>query len=92
LNDLLDALQWPAMAVTLGAAWLVSSRTRRRRNWGFWCFVLSNVLWVAWGWHERAYALIGLQLGLFVLNLRGVKKNEPADANGQPDPGAGQAS
>lgn len=81
LNELVDALQWPAMAVTLGAAWLVSSRTRRRRNWGFWCFVLSNVLWIAWGWHERAYALIALQLGLFVLNLRGVKKNEPFEAD-----------
>ena len=78
MTDLLDALQWPAMAVTLLAAWLVSSRTRRKRNAGFWCFVLSNVLWIVWGWHTHAWALIALQLGLFVLNLRGVKKNEPA--------------
>jgi hypothetical protein len=31
---------------------------------------------VAWGWHDKAYALIVLQAGLFTLNLRGAKKNE----------------
>ena len=72
----LDLLQWPAMAVTLVAAWLVGSRTRRRRVVGFWCFVASNLLWVGWGWHAHAWALIALQAGLFDLNLRGVSKNE----------------
>ena len=74
---MLDALQWPAMVVTLVAAWLVASQSKRKRAWGFWCFVLSNVLWIAWGWHARAYALITLQLGLFALNVRGLRKNEP---------------
>lgn len=78
----LDALQWPAMVVTLVAAWLVGSQAKRLRAWGFWCFVASNLLWVAWGWHDRAFALIGLQVGLFALNLRGAKKNEPQDAAG----------
>ena len=73
----IDVLQWPAMAVTLIAAWLVASQARRRRNWGFWCFVASNVLWVAWGLHDHAYALVALQFGLFALNLRGVRKNDP---------------
>jgi hypothetical protein len=72
----MDALQWPAMAITLLAAWLVGSLSRRKRSWGFWCFVLSNVLWVIWGWHDHAWALIGLQLGLFLLNLRGLHKND----------------
>jgi hypothetical protein len=27
--------------------------------------------------HDAAYALIALQVGLFALNLRGVKKNDP---------------
>ena len=74
---MLDALQWPAMAVTLLAAWLVGSQSKRRRAIGFWCFVLSNALWVAWGWHDGAWALIALQVGLFALNLRGARKNEP---------------
>jgi hypothetical protein len=47
------------------------------RSWGFWSFLLSNVLWIVWGWHDHAYALIALQLGLFALNLRGVTKTEP---------------
>jgi len=75
-DALFDALQWPAMAVTLVAAWLVASRSRSRRETGFWVFILSNVLWIAWAWHTRAWALIALQVGLFVLNVRGAKKNE----------------
>ena len=47
MDDLLGALQWPAMAVTLLASWLVGSQSRRKRNWGFWCFIAGNVLWVA---------------------------------------------
>jgi hypothetical protein len=72
----LDAIQWPAMAVTLIAAWLVASKNQKRRERGFWWFVASNVLWIAWGWHAHAWALIALQVGLFALNLRGAKKNE----------------
>ena len=75
--DLLDAVQWPAMAITLAAAWLVASQSRTKRSWGFWCFVASNVLWTVWGWHAGAWALIALQVGLFFLNLRGASKNDP---------------
>jgi len=80
MNELLDALQWPAMAVTLVAAWLVGSQRQWKRSWGFWCFIASNVLWIVWGWHDGAHALIALQVGLFALNLRGVRKNEPGAA------------
>jgi hypothetical protein len=73
----LDWVQWPAMGATVVAAWLVASRSPRRRNWGFWWFILSNVLWVVWGWYARAYALIVLQICLVILNLRGAKKNDP---------------
>ena len=55
---ILDLLQWPAMVVTLAAAWLVASKHRGRRHWGFWLFVLSNALWIAWGWPNRSYGLI----------------------------------
>jgi hypothetical protein len=76
-DTLLDAVQWPAMAVTLVAAWLVASTHKTRREAGFWWFIASNILWIAWAWHTRAWALIALQAGLFVLNVRGAKKNEP---------------
>jgi hypothetical protein len=78
MDTLLNAVQWPAMIATLAAAWLVGSQSKSKRNWGFWCFIVSNVLWAIWGWHDQAYALIALQVGLFALNLRGVKKTEPA--------------
>ncbi len=78
LQSLLDALQWPAMAVTLLAAWLVASRQAKRRAAGFWWFIGSNLLWIVWGWHAQAWALIALQVGLFILNVRGAAKNEQA--------------
>jgi hypothetical protein len=74
----LSALQWPAMAATLFAAWLVASTHSRKRSWGFWVYLFSNVLWVAWALHDHAYALIALQVGLAAMNIRGVSKNEPA--------------
>lgn len=77
MTDLLDFLQWPAMIVTVMAAWLVASQSKRRRNIGFWVFLASNVLWIVWGWHDGAYALICLQLCLAALNIRGVLKNDP---------------
>ncbi len=73
----IDALQWPAMLVTVLAAWLVASQSKRRRSAGFWCFLVSNVLWIAWGWHDGAHALIVLQVALAVLNIRGAWKNDP---------------
>jgi len=64
------------MAATLLSAWLVASKKKDKRQWGFWIFLASNVLWVAWGWHAHACALIALQVGLAFLNLRGVAKND----------------
>ena len=78
---MLDLIQWPAMVITVIAAWLVGSQKKFKRNWGFWLFLLSNVLWIVWGWHDSAYALIVLQLGLAFLNVRGAMKNRTSEAN-----------
>ena len=43
---------------------------------GFCTFLASNALWIAWGFHDRAWALVALQFGLAALNVRGVTKNE----------------
>lgn len=74
---MIDLFQWPAMILTITGAWLVASQTRKKRNIGFWVFLASNVLWVVWGWHDKAYALILLQLGLLGMNIRGIFKNDP---------------
>ena len=58
--DWIDLLQWPAMAITVLAAWLVAALRKRNRSIGFWCFLVSNVLWVAWGLHDGATALVAL--------------------------------
>lgn len=73
----IDLLQWPAMLVTVAAAWLVGAQSKKKRTIGFWVFLLSNVLWSVWGWSQGAYALLVLQIFLAVTNIRGVHKNDP---------------
>ena len=54
-----------------------------RREVGFWVFLASNALWVAWGWHTGAWALVVLQVCLAALNIRGaVKAAPPAEPAG----------
>jgi hypothetical protein len=77
----INLIQWPAMGVTVAAAWLVASDQERRRNIGFWVFMLSNVLWIVWGWYSSAYALIALQVCLAVMNIRGARKTETSQAH-----------
>nr|WP_240933273.1 hypothetical protein [Diaphorobacter sp. HDW4B] len=72
----MDALQWPAFAASLWAAWLVASNRKNARNHGFWVFLASNLLWIVWGMHSRSYALVALQVGLVLLNLRGLQKTD----------------
>jgi hypothetical protein len=74
--DWIVHLQWPAMLATLLSAWLVAAQNKRHRQAGFWVFLLSNLLWIVWGYYDRAYALAILQVGLAALNIRGLKKNE----------------
>jgi len=76
MGDWLDLLQWPAMAITLLAGFMVGSKKSPKRILGFWLFILSNALWIAWGLHDGAWALIALQAGLFAMNVRGIVKND----------------
>lgn len=75
----LDAVQWPAMVVTVSAAWFVGSSEKRRRQIGFWLFLASNALWVVWGVHAQAYALIVLQVCLAAMNIRGASRAQDAE-------------
>jgi hypothetical protein len=70
----LEWLQWPAMLITVIATYFVASKTVWKRNLSFWCYLLSNGLWITWGVHDGAIALILLQIALAVLNVRGVFK------------------
>jgi hypothetical protein len=77
---ILDLSQWPAMLITIIAAYFVASTRARRRRTGFWLYLISNVLWITWGVHSNAYALILLQLCLAALNIRGERKNSRVPA------------
>jgi hypothetical protein len=79
VDTLLDLLQWPAMGVTLVAAFLVGARHAKKRVVGFWTFIASNVLWIVWGLHDGAWALIALQAGLAAMNIRAIVRNERGD-------------
>ena len=85
--DWLDLLQWPAFAVTVAAGWLVPSESERKRLTGFRLFLVSNAQWIAWGWHDAAWALVALQVFLVVTNVRGVVDNRTPDREGSPEPG-----
>jgi hypothetical protein len=76
MDEILGMLEWPAMAISLAAAWLIASKNPQKRIWAFWMLILGNVLWIAWGWGDTAYALIALNAGLLALNIRGIMKNE----------------
>jgi hypothetical protein len=78
MADWLEWLQWPAMAASLLAAWLVASTVSRRRMAGFWVFLASNAMWIAWGWHDGAWALVALNVCLALTNVRGIVKNDGA--------------
>jgi len=75
MDGFLDFLQWPAMAVSLFAAFMIGSKKAGKRVFGFWMFILSNVLWIIWGVHDEAWALISLQVALMAMNIRGIFKN-----------------
>jgi hypothetical protein len=74
--DWFDALQWPAMAVTVLASWFVASKRESLRAYGFWVFLFSNLLWIVWGWSSQAWAIVVLQVCLIVMNVRGAMKND----------------
>ena len=76
MEEFLDFLQWPAMAVSLYAAFLIGSKKAGKRIFGFSMFILSNILWIIWGFHDEAWALISLQVALMAMNVRGIFKNE----------------
>lgn len=100
MDEFLDFLQWPAMAVSLYAAYLIGSQRAGRRVFGFWMFILSNLLWIVWGVHDEAWALIALQVALMAMNIRGIWKNDShestpsaqAGADDVPAAGAGRRS
>lgn len=78
MDEIFGMLEWPAMGISLVAAWLIGSRKAKKRIVAFWLLILGNVLWIAWGWGDEAWALIALNGGLMALNVRGILKNEPA--------------
>jgi hypothetical protein len=78
MDEVLALLEWPAMAITLAAAWWMGSQRATRRILAFSLLIVGNLLWIGWGWGESAWALIALNLGLLGLNVRGIAKNDAA--------------
>ena len=76
MEEFFALLEWPAMAISLAAAYLLASQKPEKRVIAFWLLIIGNVMWIAWGWGEDAWALIALNAGLMALNVRGIFKNE----------------
>jgi hypothetical protein len=53
--------------------------TKSEKELGLLAVLLSNALWIIWGLHDDAFALIALQICLAFLNIRGAIKNRAAE-------------
>lgn len=78
---MLDFLQWPAMAITVLSVWWIGADNARQRAIGFWSSFAGNALWIAWGVHDQAWAVIVMQVCLAGLNVRGGIKNQQSDTS-----------
>ena len=78
MEEFFALLEWPAMAVTLAAAWWMGSKKPKKRILAFGLLIVGNLMWIGWGWGDEAWALIALNVGLLALNIRGIIKNEDA--------------
>ena len=76
MEEFAAKLEWPAMAISLAAAWWMGSRKAQKRVVAFVMLIVGNLMWIAWGWGVQAWALIALNVGLMALNVRGIVKNE----------------
>jgi hypothetical protein len=72
------------MVASATAAWLVASRHPKKKTWGFAVFLVSNVLWASWGFHEKAWAVVILQATLLIINGRGAKKTKQDGESPEP--------
>ena len=64
------------MAVSLISAWWMGSKKPEKRIVAFCLLIAGNLMWIAWGWGDEAWALIALNVGLMALNVRGIIKND----------------
>jgi hypothetical protein len=76
--DIVDLLQWPAMVITVIAAWLVGSASRASAPSASGASSRATCLWVVWGLHDHAYALVALQFFLAAINARGSTRTSEA--------------
>lgn len=64
------------MVINILSVWMLTSQSKGKRHAGFLLSLFSNLLWVIWGWHVQAFAVLGLQIALATLNIHGVRKTE----------------
>ena len=76
MEDYLAYLEWPAMLITLAAAWWMGSTKPLKRIVAFCMLIVGNLMWIGWGWGDEAWALIALNVGLLALNVRAILNNE----------------
>ena len=76
MEEFFALLEWPAMGITLASAWWMGSTRAKKRIVAFVMLIIGNLMWIAWGYGDEAWALIALNVGLMVLNVRAILKNE----------------
>ncbi len=66
-----NALEWAGCATGLLGAWLLALNNRLS-GWGFAAFLVSNVLWIAFGVATGAAGLVVMQVGFTATSLLGM--------------------
>jgi hypothetical protein len=68
-------LDWPAMLTALIGTFILSRRapSARMRRLAFFIYLVSNLLWLAWACHLRAYPMIIMQLGFLYTSIDGIR-------------------
>jgi hypothetical protein len=74
----MDWLQWPALVFALAGAWLTGDADATHRVIGFILYILSDVLWIWWGWkmkQPRPWGFILMYIVFTFLSSRGLFNN-----------------
>lgn len=68
-------LEYPACALSILGALLVSSRGSRQRRIGFGIWILSNLLLIAWAGNQSACGMLAMYVFFLGTSLRGWHAN-----------------
>ncbi len=75
LHTILFLSQYPALITGIIGAYFVSSTTSKKRYWGFFLWIISDICWALFGLSASGYGLVIMQLIFIFTSSRGMFNN-----------------